>query len=214
MKQFVSDVQEQQLVEQAKKNKDFNILLKGLIKDNILLAKTTAFTLKKGETIVNVLEVKLGNIKVLFTESEVESVFGSKIEKKGDIIETTGYKVIDNQVSIVYNKQHTENEFQEIQEIMNEKINQIDSLDNKTELMDLPCIYGNYCGPKCGSGTPISPVDWCCKHHDDCYANNGYFNCECDRKLIHCLAPYVYEGSEWAIIINAYFLKQYEYNCT
>lgn len=47
MKQFVSDVQEQQLVEQAKKNKDFNILLKGLIKDNILLAKTTAFTLKK-----------------------------------------------------------------------------------------------------------------------------------------------------------------------
>ncbi|MED0759074.1 hypothetical protein P4S93_13535 [Aneurinibacillus thermoaerophilus] len=49
MKQFVSDVQEQQLVEQAKKNKDFNILLKGLIKDNILLAKTTAFTLKKGK---------------------------------------------------------------------------------------------------------------------------------------------------------------------
>ena len=49
-------------------------------------------------------------------------------------------------------------------------------------------IYGNYCGslypPKGSFPLPIDKVDFACKNHDSCYANNGYFNKNCDIKII------------------------------
>ncbi|WP_143317893.1 hypothetical protein [Clostridium sp. HBUAS56017] len=61
---------------------------------------------------------------------------------------------------------------------------------------NLPCIFGNYCGLGCsGPGTPINPVDWCCKFHDDCYTeyNTSYPFPTCDQELVKCLKPL--EGS-------------------
>lgn len=54
---------------------------------------------------------------------------------------------------------------------------------------DVPCIYGNWCGPGCGGGDIKDDVDNCCKKHDDCYDRNGYFCCSCDRKVVQCVTP-------------------------
>jgi len=54
----------------------------------------------------------------------------------------------------------------------------------------IPCIYGRWCGPGCsGPGAPIDSVDTCCRTHDGCYARRGYFDCQCDRDLLRCIAP-------------------------
>ena len=48
-------------------------------------------------------------------------------------------------------------------------------------------IYGNWCGPKHGSGTPKDALDAACKVHDLCYDNYGYFNCKCDVDLVRTI---------------------------
>src|SRR6266496_3049201 len=54
------------------------------------------------------------------------------------------------------------------------------------------CMYGHWCGPNCGGGTPINDVDECCKAHDLCYGTSGPLGpCSCDLKLIACAAPKV-----------------------
>uniref|UniRef100_A0A383VVP4 Phospholipase A2-like central domain-containing protein n=1 Tax=Tetradesmus obliquus TaxID=3088 RepID=A0A383VVP4_TETOB len=35
-------------------------------------------------------------------------------------------------------------------------------------------VYGNWCGPRYGSGTPIDALGACCKRHDDCYDATSY----------------------------------------
>lgn len=42
-------------------------------------------------------------------------------------------------------------------------------------------IYGNWCGPKYGSGTPIDLLDAGCRTHDKCYGSRGYHKCSCDK---------------------------------
>ncbi|WP_099188416.1 phospholipase A2 family protein [Tepidibacter mesophilus] len=44
-------------------------------------------------------------------------------------------------------------------------------------------VYGNWCGPGHGGGTPIDKVDEACMVHDKCYGKEGYFNCDCDKAL-------------------------------
>jgi len=46
-------------------------------------------------------------------------------------------------------------------------------------------VYGNWCGPGHGGGTPIDAVDAVCMRHDQCYDAKGYFDCSCDRALIY-----------------------------
>ena len=45
-------------------------------------------------------------------------------------------------------------------------------------------FYGNWCGPGHGSGEPIDDVDRACMVHDKCYDRRGYFNSDCDDKLV------------------------------
>ncbi len=49
-------------------------------------------------------------------------------------------------------------------------------------------VYGNYCGPlypaKGSNPTPIDSTDITCKNHDKCYNDFGYFNKNCDLKII------------------------------
>lgn len=43
-----------------------------------------------------------------------------------------------------------------------------------------------WCGKGCGSGTPINPLDTCCRTHDRCYANFGRGDNGCDWDLYYC----------------------------
>ena len=55
-------------------------------------------------------------------------------------------------------------------------------------------VYGNWCGPKhpkTGACPPVNWVDEACRKHDECYAEKGYFNCDCDLQLQKTLS----EGS-------------------
>lgn len=58
------------------------------------------------------------------------------------------------------------------------------SRDQATRLV----IYGNYCGLSNLGGIPVDGVDAICQRHDSCYDRNGYFNCDCDRKMLEELA--------------------------
>ncbi|TWU40042.1 hypothetical protein Q31b_33860 [Novipirellula aureliae] len=53
-------------------------------------------------------------------------------------------------------------------------------------------VHGNYCGPGHGDPTyrtpPRDPVDAACMRHDQCYDRSGYFDCNCDRRLVGELA--------------------------
>lgn len=53
-------------------------------------------------------------------------------------------------------------------------------------------VYGNWCGPdhpRAGtSPPPIDDVDAACKTHDLCYAEKGYFDCDCDSSLMITLS--------------------------
>lgn len=44
-------------------------------------------------------------------------------------------------------------------------------------------VYGNWCGPGYGSGTPIDLLDMGCQSHDACYGERGYHKCSCDLEL-------------------------------
>ncbi len=82
---------------------------------------------------------------------------------------------------------------------------QIKQKEGQIEAAD-QCWYGNWCGPGCGSGTPIDDVDICCQTHDWCYQTRGYFNCHCDCTLADCVYPYI-SYHQWASWIYYYMLN-------
>lgn len=53
-------------------------------------------------------------------------------------------------------------------------------------------VYGNWCGPGYGSGTPVDILDTACMVHDKCYDSKGYFACSCDRELITTIGDNLY----------------------
>lgn len=74
-------------------------------------------------------------------------------------------------------------------------------------------VYGNWCGPGHGGGTPIDALDQACMHHDKCYQARGYFRCSCDQQLIDEINRNYYKmryGKErnMAAVIKAYFTVQ------
>ena len=54
------------------------------------------------------------------------------------------------------------------------------------------CLYGNWCGPGCGSGPVLDVLDSCCHDHDICYDLRGWGACSCDREFINCVFPIGY----------------------
>lgn len=45
-------------------------------------------------------------------------------------------------------------------------------------------VYGNWCGPKHGSGCSKNALDLAYKYYYYCYSRHGYFNCKCDVDLV------------------------------
>lgn len=61
-------------------------------------------------------------------------------------------------------------------------------------------VYGNWCGPNHPKTMDPPPealdlVDQACRRHDYCYAERGYFNCDCDMDLVDELKANLDNGS-------------------
>lgn len=57
-------------------------------------------------------------------------------------------------------------------------------------------IYGNWCGPgNSGPDPPIDAVDEVCCRHDQCYCEDGYFECSCDRDLVASMPAAIADSS-------------------
>ena len=134
-------------------------------------------------------------------------VFGRVIVQKG---EERIAKVFDENkkpFEVIKEYPYTKELEEALAKIQSKKLPNID--DDMITPQGLFCIHGNWCGPLCsGPEDPETQVDACCKEHDLCYGDSGYFNCECDAQLQWCLLPFVQEGSEWAILIFEYFNLQ------
>ena len=66
------------------------------------------------------------------------------------------------------------------------------SLAKKEQISELSFpVYGNYCGPlhppKGVKPAVIDETDSTCQSHDKCYDDHGYFNKNCDLKIIEDL---------------------------
>ncbi|KGX84366.1 hypothetical protein [Pontibacillus litoralis] len=51
-----------------------------------------------------------------------------------------------------------------------------------------PLVTYNWCGKGCGGGTPVNPLDTCCRTHDYCYRSFTTYpdKCACDQNFINC----------------------------
>ncbi|MFF5996551.1 phospholipase A2 family protein [Lysinibacillus sp. KU-BSD001] len=54
-------------------------------------------------------------------------------------------------------------------------------------------VWGNWCGPGHGSGTPQDLLDRGCQIHDKCYEDKGYFTCSCDWELVIYIETYFHK---------------------
>lgn len=169
------------------------------------------FKFEQGDVSIQV--VILGNmedtIKVIYTKLDNEElVSGSVIvEKEGKKV-LKGYDIIEEEVIQTLETEIDDEFLEELKGLENRELPEMDN-EREEVVSQLPCIYGNWCGPGCsGPKAPISKVDACCKTHDGCYSSRGYFACSCDKNLQNCLAPHVKAGSEWAITISLWFRKQ------
>ncbi|WZY00511.1 hypothetical protein NSQ26_00265 [Bacillus sp. FSL W7-1360] len=74
----------------------------------------------------------------------------------------------------------------EEQLLIGETVNRLNDAYGQGEMslqLSIP-IWGNWCGPGHGGGFPQDLLDQGCMQHDGCYAEKGYFSCECDEALI------------------------------
>jgi hypothetical protein len=148
-------------------------------------------------------KVKVVTIK---TDNGIQ-VFASSIENEGGEEVLKGFKVVNNKIEDIFSRKHDEKFKQALKELDTREFKEPAKTDKVR--VDIPCIYGNWCGPGCsGPADPINDVDACCQSHDHCYDSLGYFSCTCDANLQECLAPYVARGNKWAIVISGWFSIQ------
>ena len=199
-------------VERFKKHEQIKLVVDELTKNEIITSeKINVLKAKKYESAdlnFSFLVLMLEDDKVRITAIEVDdkmNTFVSIKENNGEFLVLKIYKVIDGKIEYIDTKN-----YEDILKGMEsfEQVELPENLDKKEVVANLKCMHGNWCGPGCsGPGKPIDAVDSCCKQHDICYGNKGYFACSCDRRLIKCLKPWVAQGSEWAIVVTAYFKK-------
>ncbi len=86
----------------------------------------------------------------------------------------------------------------------------------KQESAGIFAIYGNWCGPDHPKvmeppPEPLDLLDTACMHHDYCYVEKGYLNCDCDKALVKELKrnladrKFNAEQRKYALSIENYF---------
>lgn len=152
-------------------------------------------------------------LNVIYTNRNgEEEIKGSVVLENDNQKILVGYGIIEGQVTKILETEIDDAFLEEVKESENREVPNPEQAPEdvyKGVSEQLKCIYGNWCGPGCsGPSAPISPVDSCCKSHDKCYGSRGYFACSCDNQLHICLNPYVWKGSQWAIVIDQWFYSQ------
>lgn len=142
------------------------------------------------------------SVRIHFQEKP-KKLFGRVIVQANNKKVAKIFEERDSNFELVREYLHNEKFIASLKEL--ENYTDPDQSDVSTQ--DFPCIHGHWCGaPFCsGPEAPATPVDACCKEHDLCYGDSGYFDCECDSQLQYCLLPYVQAGSEYAIIVFEWF---------
>ncbi|CAM3997930.1 hypothetical protein [Mesobacillus zeae] len=76
-----------------------------------------------------------------------------------------------------------------------------------------PLVNYKWCGANCGSGTPVNPLDTCCRTHDYCYGSYSSYpaRCSCDRTLIQCAGTTDNAGTDR--VIAAFKAKMLAMGC-
>ncbi|KGP71050.1 hypothetical protein [Pontibacillus yanchengensis] len=81
--------------------------------------------------------------------------------------------------------------------------------------LSLP-VWGNWCGPGHGGGTPKDDLDRACMYHDKDYAKYGYFDCDSDFRLIARIGVYYddmgFIEKRVATAVASYFTAQTKVN--
>lgn len=74
-------------------------------------------------------------------------------------------------------------------------------------------VWGNWCGPGYGAGTPKDTLDALCMEHDLCYGERGYWDCQCDYDLIYGITEHLdrmgFRQRFMAIIVREFFRARY-----
>lgn len=87
--------------------------------------------------------------------------------------------------------------------VMNQMAGPASSGPHAQAKLSLP-IWGNWCGPGHGGGTPIDVLDSICRTHDRCYGARGYFACSCDREIVKNIRANVHRmGSRESLVAAA-----------
>lgn len=152
-------------------------------------------------------------LNVIYTNRNgEEEVKGSVVVEADGQKTLIGYGIIEGEVIKILETEIDDAFLEEVKESENRELPDPEQAPEDVYegvTAELKCIYGNWCGPGCsGPKAPISKVDSCCKSHDKCYGSRGYFACSCDNQLHICLNPYVWKGSQWAIVIDQWFYSQ------
>lgn len=197
----------------VERNKGIRIFVNTLMKENKI--KSKEYTVIKAEKTkiqdfdISFLVIGLNDnkVKIVLVRTDRDwDAFGSVIGEENGKELMKGYRISNNRIYQIVLKDYDEQFKRELKELDESEKN--DSVKEELCKEGIPCIYGNWCGPGCsGPGDPISPVDACCKAHDLCYDERGYFSKDCDDELIDCLAPYVVQGNKWAILISKWFSR-------
>lgn len=126
-----------------------------------------AEAISQSDEAVDILKKYVSNEKGVFTydrDAAVKSGESEEILKIADIAFAYLQKSMDNRKDM--SKKQGEN-------------------IKKTESTVYFPVYGNWCGPGHGSGTPIDTLDEGCRRHDDCYGKyKNKSKCKCDKDLI------------------------------
>ncbi|MGY4691595.1 hypothetical protein [Salibacterium sp. K-3] len=220
MKNILTGQEKTQLTKQANQNVEFKLLLQLISQEKQLKLNNKSIEtseINKGHYSIEMLKMNLDqNFDLYFVKSDRGNhSFVKNIYQKDTNVFIEAYEIENGELTKVYNQQYAKEQYDEIQKNSADNVSIANqSQDGKVTISAVPCLYGNWCGPGCsGPEAPISEVDTCCMEHDNCYAEEGYFDCGCDEDILQCLAPYYYQGSEWAILITNYFLEQYDINC-
>ena len=87
--------------------------------------------------------------------------------------------------------------------VMNQMAGPASSGPHAQAKLSLP-VWGNWCGPGHGGGTPIDVLDSICRTHDRCYGARGYFACSCDREIVKNIRASVHRmGSRESLVAAA-----------
>lgn len=130
-------------------------------------------------------------------EEKLESFSADLLHTNGSLITT--FVVEDQEVKEVLTTEYDG----QLDQMIEEELPDNPNYDHDEELLSIQapwdiCMPGGYrhCGSDCGDkgskggGTPINPIDTCCRSHDRCWERYGRWDCQCDRNLINCARPH------------------------